>query len=101
MNYDVFENGDQIEAKLNGDLNFSDHDVFRTLLDRIRNSDLKKVVLNLREVSSIDSTGIGRLLIANDRTKAKGQSLAISNANGQVRKVLDLSSLGDVITIVD
>jgi anti-anti-sigma factor len=55
------------------------------------------VQLDLSEVGFVDSAGLGALLALRERAQDRGIALAISRASDPVRRLLDLTGLGDVL----
>ena len=58
-----------------------------------------KVVLELSGVSSIDSAGIGELVLLHTRARAKSADLKCANPSPWVRDLLDLTNLDSVLDI--
>jgi anti-anti-sigma factor len=99
MEYTVEESGTIFAARLKGELSFVDHQRFRDLLDKMKDSKRTVVVLNVHGVSSIDSAGIGMLLIAAEQAAASSQSFSVDKPCGQVEKMLDISNLEKIFSI--
>jgi anti-sigma B factor antagonist len=59
------------------------------------------VIIDLRELEFMDSTGLSVLIRAHQRTQEAGQRLAIVNGSRQVRRLLSLTGVADRLTIVD
>ncbi|WP_417688304.1 STAS domain-containing protein [Roseibium sp.] len=91
----------QYTAHLSGQLKYADNGAFRTLVDEMNASNLKRCVFNLAGLTAIDSAGLGMLVIASDAGKKHGWSLTLTGASGQVRKVLELSRFDQLMTIAD
>jgi anti-sigma B factor antagonist len=68
-----------------------------TLTDELeRYSSSPTVVVDLRELEFIDSTGVGVLVTANVRARESGRELFVVTAsNGQVLRVLELTGVRD------
>ncbi|MEP4032218.1 MULTISPECIES: STAS domain-containing protein [Stappiaceae] len=101
MNLRTECNGTQYTAYLSGQLQYQDNGAFRTLVDDMVDAKVKNCVLELSDLTSIDSAGLGMLVIASDAGKQNGWSLTLSGAKGQVRKILDLSRFDQLMTITD
>jgi len=56
-------------------------------------SEHKRVVLDLKELTHIDSMGIGSLVRLYVSAKSKGSSLQLANVGGRVKQVLGISHL--------
>ncbi len=57
----------------------------------------KKIILDLSHLRTIDSSGIGVLVVASALTKQNHGQLRASGANGSVSSVLDLVQIGQVL----
>ena len=66
-----------------------------TLLDQ----GWRKILLNLSEVTYMDSAGVGELVAGLRQAKAKGASLKLLNANERVHSTLFISRLLPVFEI--
>ncbi len=58
------------------------------------------VVLDLRELDFIDSTGLGVLVKTHQRMRERGDRLAVIEGDGQVKRLLELTGLDQQLTIV-
>ncbi|HEX3788979.1 MAG TPA: STAS domain-containing protein [Pseudonocardiaceae bacterium] len=81
-----------------------DHDVadqldeaVRTLLD----TGARRLVVDFADLSFFDSACIGALVRAHDQTQQCGGELALVNVDRYARRVLDLTGLLSVFTVVD
>ncbi len=59
------------------------------------------LIIDLRELEFMDSTGLSVLIRAHQRTQEAGHRLAIVNGSRQVRRLLSLTGVADRLTIVD
>ena len=60
-----------------------------------------RVVLDLRELTFIDSAGVHVILDANLRASAAGRRLVLVRGPSQVDRVFDLARVSDTLEIVD
>jgi anti-sigma B factor antagonist len=105
MTYKVRQVGDVTVVDLNGRLSLGEalafgpgsatllHDVVRDLNQKGSN----KILINLREVSYIDSSGLGDLVTCLTTVRNRGGDLRISDANARVRDLLEITKLSYVI----
>lgn len=93
MIYTLKSEGPTTEIELKGRLTFADYSTFREITALFNESDVSKCFLNLGELEFIDSAGLGMLLIARDKLQSRNGQLVLRNAQGQVRKMLDLGRL--------
>lgn len=77
-----------IELYLEGELLFEDaHNIMRKIPELVRDHG-KKIVLNMKNLEYIDSSGLGAILFVSEALRMQGQSLEIRNANPYNMKVL-------------
>ena len=60
-----------------------------------------RLVVDLREVSFIDSSGVRFVMSLDVRSRAEGWALVIARRRGVVQRVLDLCGIPDRVTTVD
>ena len=58
----------------------------------------KKVIFDLTEVTFLDSTGIGILVMCHAKLKKAGGALRIAGARGMVEAMLDLTSVNKIVS---
>ena len=80
------------------------HYLWRHLHDLVR--DLvkqggKKIVLNLRDVSYLDSSGIGELFGCFTTVRSEGGVLKLSNPSQRVHNVLRITKLMTVVDVME
>lgn len=68
-----------------------------TLLAAVESAD--QVVLDLRELSFCDSSGISLILTAAEQARRRGCRFAIDNVAPLVRRVFEIAALGDLVEI--
>ena len=59
----------------------------------------KKIVLNLSEVTYVDSSGLGELVKAHTTTRNRGGQLKLLNLNKRVHDLLQMTRLSAVFDI--
>ena len=59
----------------------------------------KKVLFNLKEVSFMNSTGLGLLLSAVSKTRTAGGEMAICSLSEQMKKLLQMTKLEGVFNV--
>jgi anti-anti-sigma factor len=64
-------------------------------------SAMAEVVLDLRELTFMDSTGLRALAQANTRADDAGVALSIIRGPRQIERVLEISGLGALLPLVD
>ena len=85
---------DALYAHISGEI---DHDTAQTLRQRIDDAALMRMprvlVLDLTQVSFMDSSGIGLILGRRRRMQALGGTVRVQQPPVQIRKVLDLAKI--------
>jgi anti-anti-sigma factor len=85
--------------KLQERMSFSDHSVFRDLLSEISKAKAQSAIFDLSELISIDSAGLGMLMIALEESRKSGWALSLKAPQGHVRKLLELACFDKLIPI--
>lgn len=88
-----------IRIKLQDRMSFGDHGLFREVLTTIRHAAPKACVLDLSGLVSVDSAGLGMLMIAHEASKKEGWSLSIQGPQPQVLQLLELTCFDKILTI--
>lgn len=95
----IFESRENFTAKLSGKLMFEDRADFNALMGEMENIISSRFILDLDDLESIDSAGLGMIMIANDKIVDAGKKFSVINAKKQVRKVLEITDLGKIMHI--
>jgi stage II sporulation protein AA (anti-sigma F factor antagonist) len=91
-----------IFVKIFGELDLKIVDELRLELDEIINgSDKKLLILDFTGVDFIDSSGLGVILGRYKRFKIREGKIIIINPNANVKRVLELSGIMNVIEVRD
>ncbi|MEW6621633.1 MAG: anti-sigma factor antagonist [Bacillota bacterium] len=94
--------GDTILVKLLGELDLKVADDFRNQLETLLdNNPGKGMILDFYNVGFIDSSGLGVLLGRYKRLKTEGRNLSIIEVQPQVKRILELSGLVNLIPVND
>ncbi|GFK93051.1 Putative anti-sigma factor antagonist [Fundidesulfovibrio magnetotacticus] len=76
-------------------------DLKRAVEKALADTPAKPLVLDLSEVSFMDSSGIGFLVACNTRLQASGRALALLSPSSQVRKTLGLVQLMEFFKVAE
>jgi anti-sigma B factor antagonist len=80
--------------ELSGRLALGDESMgFRTSVEELLSSGASRIVINLERVHYVDSAGLGALIEAHRKTKAKGGRLRICNLGPKFKQALELARL--------
>lgn len=99
MRVEYVSRGDVFSVKLMEKLTFSDHVVFRKLIEEVKDAKSKTCIFDVAQMDMIDSSGLGMLMIAHDEAQKAGFELKISNANGPVKQLLKLSRMDQLLKV--
>ena len=100
MDYQKNMSEDGLQISLSGKLGFDDSSVFRQLITELSEDKANKtIVFDLSELESIDSAGLGMLLLAADTSSNEGWSMKISGASNSVRKMIELTHVDQVVDV--
>lgn len=100
VNLEFLESGQTLTIKLKGDLDHHSADESRVLIDKkINESKYNKIVIDLKKLDFIDSSGIGFVIGRYKLIRKQNGVIEITNASSKVRKILDMSGIGKIISI--
>jgi anti-sigma F factor antagonist len=92
--------GGRLVVRVAGELDLEAAAAFRRQVDEwVERTGARHVVLNLRRVTFIDSTGLGAILGRLRRARAAGGSLAVVRPAAPVRALFDAAGLGGVLPV--
>ena len=98
MHIRVQHRSDAVTAYLIGELDHHSADDVKTKLDDvIRKYKNANLILDLKNLSFMDSSGLGVVLGRYKKLKTNGNHMYIKNANKQVEKVFDVSGIYRII----
>jgi anti-anti-sigma factor len=84
-----------------GELDLATVADFDSALREAEASTAKRIVVDLAEVSSIDSTGLRSLVLFNERCEAAGRSLVIRRGSRRTQRVFEATQLEDRLPFED
>ena len=84
-------------VSLHGELDLASAKALEDEFIRIEATSLSRIVLDLRELEFIDSTGLAVIMRAHERAKRDGHVLRVLRPNGQVGRVFEICDLDEVL----
>jgi anti-sigma B factor antagonist len=93
------EEGRTLTLAGRGEIDFATLDTLTSELDKASREDIDDVIVDLRKVTYIDSSGLGVLVGAHRRLKAEGRSLVLRIADPEMIKLLTITGLDQVFAI--
>ncbi len=86
---------------VSGELDLASSPALQEELDRAAASDAQILIIDLRELDFMDSTGLSVLVRAHQRIEEQGRQLAMVKGPQQVQRLLSLTGVADGLTVVD
>lgn len=86
---------------LSGELDLLSSPVLERAIEEAAQSDAELVVVDLRGLEFMDSTGLHLVLQAQQRAHETGRRFALIRGGEQVQRLFELSGVSDGLTIVD
>ena len=86
---------------LTGELDLLSSPALEQELDAVTESEAELIIVDLRELEFMDSTGLHVLVHAQQRMQDLGRSLALIRGGEAVQRLFDLTGVSDGLTIVD
>jgi anti-sigma B factor antagonist len=86
---------------VSGELDLASSPALEEELDRIAGSDAAVMIVDLRELEFMDSTGLSVLVRAHQRAEELGKRFGLVNGSAQVQRLLTLTGLADRLTLPD
>ena len=102
-NFDVeVRHGDQaVVIGVSGELDLASSPALEQELDNGAASHAEVVIVDLRQLEFMDSTGLSILVRAHERATEGGRRFAVVRGPQQVQRLLSLTGVADRLTLVD
>lgn len=98
---DVHPERDVVRVAPVGELDLATAGLLEKQLHELRSAGFERVVLDLRELTFMDSSGLRTLAQANSSAQEQGVALSIIRGPRQIERVLEISGLGPLLPLVD
>lgn len=100
MDAQVSVNDMHAVLRLAGRFDFKAHREFRDAVDSLLvQAGARSLQVDLSEVSYLDSSALGMLLMLRDKAKATNKDVALVGVKGSVRQVLDIANFAKLFAI--
>ena len=86
---------------VSGELDLLSSPAFEVELERAAGSDGDVIVIDLRRLAFMDSTGLHVLVRGHQRARELGRTFAVTRGSEQVDRLLRLTAMTEVMRIVD
>jgi anti-anti-sigma factor len=87
--------------RLIGEFDLAGVDAFEEELRRLPRPEERTLVLDLRDLTFMDSSGLRSVVIADRRTRADGMRFVVVRGRERVNRVLDLTGVSERLELVD
>ena len=88
VGWETSERGDAVVVELSGELDISTAAGVESRLMEVEQRAPERLILDLRRVSFIDSTGLSMIINADGRARKEGRRLTIVSGEGVPRRIL-------------
>jgi len=100
MDTNVTVSNSAATLSLVGRFDFKAHREFREAVEKLlQQSSGGALQVDMKEVSYLDSSALGMLLMLRDKAKAASRDVALVGVNGNVRQVLDIANFSKLFSI--
>lgn len=96
---DVKDHGDSTVLELFGELDVASSPELEAELARVAGT--TKLIVDLRALDFIDSTGLGVLVRTHQQAQEQGHEFALVRGGGQVERLLSLTGLSDQLPVAE
>ena len=94
------ERGPVTHVRLGGDLDPSTAPRLEaTIAELVADDRVERVVLDLGGLAFVDSSGLRVFVTAREALAGRGAALALRNPTGNTRRLLDITGLGEIISV--
>ena len=101
LEIDVTRSDGQVRVVLTGELDMATATELADELEKIEARDPALLVIDLRGLEFMDSSGLHQLFMANRRARERRRRLVIVKGSGPIDRVLDVARAADAIETVD
>ncbi|MGZ4182369.1 MAG: STAS domain-containing protein [Solirubrobacteraceae bacterium] len=86
---------------VSGELDLASSPALEEELERVAQSDAQVVIVDLRHLEFMDSTGLSVLVRAHQHAEENGRRLGLVNGSQQVQRLLTLTGVADRLMLTD
>jgi anti-sigma B factor antagonist len=98
---EVRREGTRAVVGVSGELDLASGPELEAELNQLNGADTNMVVIDLRELDFMDSTGLSILVRAHQRLAGEGCEIGLVRGSQQVQRLLDLTGVADRLRLVD
>lgn len=98
---DVRRDGSAAVVSVSGELDLASGPELEAELDRLAGPETQLVVVDLRQLDFMDSTGLSIIVRAHQRMAGEGCEMGLVKGSQQVQRLLDLTGVAERLRLVD
>jgi len=99
MNYRITNNPDETRVQLFESLSLKDHQEFRRLVEEVMKAKSRQVAVDLTDLKTVDSAGLGLLVVLNQQLTKAGRKVKLRHPGEAVARLLSIVQFHKVCTI--
>lgn len=102
MQVELVQHRNVLVTRLRGELDHHTSELVRIQLDEaIQKGQVNHVVLSLKDLAFMDSSGLGVILGRYKQIKGKGGKMVVCDMNPAVRRLFELSGMFKIVSVYD
>lgn len=95
------ERGESVVVEVGGELDLASSPDLERVLDETLRTGHGLVVVEMGDLQFIDMAGLRVLLSAQQRAEERGVRLVLANVRAQIRRVMALARVDDLLTVLE
>jgi anti-sigma B factor antagonist len=100
LGVDVRREQDRVVLHMTGELDLASTPIFERALENAEIGEAPLLVLDLDELTFVDSTGLRVILLAHEHSRERGQEFAITRGSPQVQRLLSITSVTEHLRVI-
>jgi anti-sigma B factor antagonist len=97
---DVSREGERVVLRLDGDLDMASVPLLESEVELATLDDTASIVLDLRGLEFLDSTGLRAILLLDKRSTERGQVFALVRGSEQVQRLMSMTRVDEHLKII-
>ncbi len=90
-----------LSVVLSGRCTFIDQQYVQQIENDLEANELSNIQMDLTNLNFIDSSSLGMLIALQNKAKTKNIDISLLHPTGQVKRVLNITKLDKIFTIID
>ncbi len=100
LRVEVRREADRVVLRLDGELDLASSTILERALEAADVTQAPLLVLDLDELSFVDSTGLRVILLAHEAARNREQEFAITPGSAQVQRLLSITSVAEHMRVI-